>query len=73
VQLSAIARNAPPGTAGAVTGAAGFFTFLGVALGPPIFGLLSSATGSYRAGFAFLAVLSAIGGATLLLHRRRNG
>jgi MFS family permease len=71
VQLSAVARHAPPGTAGAVTGASGFFTFLGVALGPPIFGLVSSATGTYRSAFALFAVLSAIEG-TLLLARRTD-
>jgi len=72
VQLSAVARNAPPGTAGAVTGASGFVTFLGVALGPPIFGVLASATGTYRAGFALFAMTSAIGGASLLLARPRS-
>jgi MFS family permease len=72
VQISAVARNAPPGAAGAVTGASGFVTFFGVVVGPPTFGLLSSVAGTYRAGFALFAVLSAIGGAKLLLRRRRE-
>src|SRR5206468_12780562 len=36
VQLSQVARYAPPGQAGAVTGASGFLTFTGVVLGPPM-------------------------------------
>src|SRR5262249_3377717 len=47
VQLSEIARHAPSGQAGAVTGAAGFVTFSGVVLGPPMFAVLASWTGSY--------------------------
>ena len=59
VQLSEVARLAPPGSAGKVTGATGFVTFAGVVIGPPSFALLSSLTGSYRVGFAAFAVLSA--------------
>ena len=55
VQLSEVARHAPPGTAGKVTGATGFVTFAGVVIGPPSFALLSVITGSYRAGFAAFA------------------
>jgi len=57
VQLSELARRAPPGTAAVVTGAAGFVTFSGVVLGPPLFAVLSSLVG-YRAGFLFCAALS---------------
>jgi len=66
VQLAEVARHAPQGAAGAVTGASGFITFAGVVAGPPIFALLSTVTGSYRAGFAVFAALSALGGAALL-------
>src|SRR5207248_8147075 len=71
VQLAEVARHAPKGAAGSVTGAAGFITFSGVVAGPPIFALLAMSTGGYRAGFAAFAALSAIGGLSLLLPRRR--
>lgn len=58
VQLAEVARLAPPGTAGKVTGATGFVTFAGVVIGPPFFAVLSSLTGSYRTGFATFAGLS---------------
>ena len=58
VQLSEVARLAPPGTAGKVTGASGFVTFAGVVIGPSSFALLSAITGGYRIGFATFAVLS---------------
>jgi MFS family permease len=69
VQLSEVARLAPPGSAGKVTGATGFVTFAGVVVGPPSFALLSSVTGSYRIGFAAFAAAS-IAAAIALLARR---
>jgi predicted MFS family arabinose efflux permease len=66
VQLSQVARHAPPGQAGAVTGASGFLTFTGVVLGPPLFAVLAGATGSYRAGFAVFGTLTLLCGAWLL-------
>lgn len=71
VQLSELARRAPPGTAGAVTGASGFVTFGGVVTGPLLFAGLAGATGSYRAGFFMCAAISAIAAAVLL--RRGRG
>jgi MFS-type transporter involved in bile tolerance (Atg22 family) len=56
--LAEVARLAPPGTAGKVTGASGFVTFAGVVIGPPSFALLSAITGSYRIGFGTFAALS---------------
>src|SRR5487761_2510268 len=67
VQLSEVARLAPPGAAGKVTGAASAITFAGVVVGPPSFALLSSLTGSYRAGFAAIALASGIAAAALLV------
>ena len=66
VQLAEVARLAPPGSAGKVTGASGFVTFAGVVIGPPAFALLSSLTGSYRAGFATFAAVSIAGALTLV-------
>jgi len=70
VQLSEVARHAPSGAAGAVTGASGFITFSGVVAGPPLFALLAAATGSYRAGFLAFGLMSGLGGLTLLLRSR---
>lgn len=56
VYLAEVARQAPPGLAGVATGGTLAITFLGVVLGPPLFGAVSSAFGSYRAGFAALAL-----------------
>jgi MFS family permease len=67
VQLSEVARLAPPGSAGKVTGATGFVTFAGVVVGPPVFALLSATTGSYRIGFATFAATSVLAALALLL------
>ncbi|MCL4764114.1 MAG: MFS transporter, partial [Burkholderiales bacterium] len=58
VMLSEVARLAPPGRAGAVTGASGCITFAGVVCGPPAFALLAGVTGSYRAGFVAVGLVS---------------
>jgi predicted MFS family arabinose efflux permease len=58
VQLSEVARNAPAGQAGAVTGASGFITFSGVMLGPPLFAAMAALTETYRIGFAFFGITS---------------
>jgi MFS family permease len=55
VYLAEVARQAPRGEAGLATGGSLAITFLGVVLGPPLFGALASATGSYRTGFAAVA------------------
>jgi MFS family permease len=66
VQLAEVARHAPAGQAGTVTGASGFITFAGVVLGPPIFAVLAAATGSYRVGFVVFGTASLVCGARLL-------
>jgi MFS family permease len=63
VQLAAIARHAPRGKAGVVTGASGVVTFFGVVVGPPAFAAIASGAGGYAAAFAFLAVLALAGAA----------
>jgi MFS family permease len=67
VQLAEVARHAPQGSAGAITGAAGFITFSGVVAGPPLFAALAGATGSYRAGFVVVGILAGASGLVLLL------
>lgn len=56
VYLAEVARQAPKGQASVATGGTLAFTFLGVVLGPPLFGALSGLFGSYRAGYAALAI-----------------
>lgn len=67
VQLAEVARHAPAGQAGAITGASGFITFAGVVVGPPAFALLAALTGSYRVGFAVFGTVSLVCGAALLV------
>lgn len=61
VYLAEAARLAPPGKVGDATGGTLFFTFLGVVLGPPLFGLVASATDSYPLAFVFFALLTLTG------------
>jgi len=71
VQLAEVARNAPAGQAGAITGASGFVTFSGVVIGPPAFALISAATGGYRVGFVVFGALSVACGVRLLAKPRK--
>ncbi len=72
VQLAEVARQAPAGAAGPVTGAAGFVTFSGVVAGPPLFALVASLTGSFRFSFLMMGALSA-GTALWMLGAVRRG
>ena len=72
VYLAEVARRAPPGQAGLATGGTLSFTFLGVVVGPPLFGVISTAYGHYNAGFAAL-VIAAGGSCWLLLRNQRQG
>jgi MFS family permease len=65
VYLAEVARQAPAGLAGLATGGTLAITFLGVVLGPPLFGALSALFGSYRAGFVAVAVPLALAAAAL--------
>ena len=73
VQLAEVARHSPPGEAGTITGAAGFVTFAGVVVGPPLFGLIAAATGSYRTSFVTMGSVMLICGAWLLWRVRNAG
>ena len=66
VQLAELARQAPAGDAGAVTGASGFITFAGVLIGPPVFAGLAAASGSYRTGFIVAGLVSGFAAIALL-------
>ena len=65
VYLAEVARRAPTGMASLATGGTLAFTFLGVVLGPPLFGALSGLFGTYRAGFVGLTVMASLAGAVL--------
>jgi len=69
VQLSEVARSAPSGQEGTITGAAGFVTFGGVLVGPPTFALIAALTGGYRSGFALFGALSIACGIGLLARK----
>src|SRR5690625_56727 len=56
VYLAEVARQAPQGMASMATGGTLAMTFLGVVVGPPIFGLIAGITGSYGVGYASLLV-----------------
>jgi len=68
VYLAEVAHLAPAGAAGAATGGALSLTFLGVVIGPPLFGAVVAASGSYRP--AFLAAALTAARAALILRRR---
>ncbi|MEP6998226.1 MAG: MFS transporter [Betaproteobacteria bacterium] len=70
VQLSQVARHAPLGQAGAVTGASGFITFAGVVSGPPLFALLAALTDGYRTGFIVFGAACLLCGVALLVRAR---
>ena len=66
VQLAELSRLSPPGQAVLATGGSLFFTFTGVMLGPTLFGVWVTVTGTYSAGFFALAALGLIGAALLV-------
>jgi MFS family permease len=70
VYLAEVARQAPEGQAGVATGGTLAITFMGVVLGPPVFGALSGLFGSYRGGFAALAIPLALCAVALLRRTR---
>ena len=70
VYLAEVARRAPPGMASMATGGTLAFTFLGVVVGPPMFGALSGLFGTYRAGFLGLMVMASISGMVLYWTQR---
>jgi MFS family permease len=72
VFLAEVARLAPQGRVAIVTGGTQFFTFAGVLIGPPVFGVIASATGSYGTGFVLIAALPLLASIGLLASRGRG-
>src|SRR5690606_2801502 len=56
VYLAAVARRAPEGMAGTVTGGALSVTYLGVVMVPAAFGFVSDVAGSFSAAYIWLAL-----------------
>ncbi|SHH16603.1 MFS transporter [Pollutimonas bauzanensis] len=56
VYLAEVARQAPRGQASVATGGTLAMTFLGVVVGPPLFGLIAAVFGSYSLAYASLIV-----------------
>ena len=54
VYLAEVARQAPKGQASVATGGTLAMTFLGVVIGPPLFGLVAGTLGSYSLAYATL-------------------
>ncbi len=69
VYLAEVAKRAPEGKSGSVTGGTLAVTYLGVVVGPPAIGLISQATGSF--GYGFLALLLPTIASIILLIRTR--
>ncbi|MBV2180008.1 MAG: MFS transporter [Castellaniella sp.] len=70
VYLAEVARQAPPGQASIATGGTLSMTFLGVVIGPPIFGSIASFSGSY--GLAYATLIVPAGLCLILLWRNRE-
>ncbi|MBI2313704.1 MAG: MFS transporter [Betaproteobacteria bacterium] len=70
VYLAEVARQAPPGNAGVATGGALWVTFLGIVVGPPLFGAIISSTDSYAVSFTATSLPAAACGLVLLAARR---
>ena len=66
VYLAEVARSAPPGRVGAITGGTQFFTFIGALAAPPLFGLVAGLAGGYGKAYLAFCLLPALAGLRLL-------
>jgi MFS family permease len=71
VYLAEVARLAPPGRVGAITGGTQFFTFIGALATPPLFGFMVGLAGNYGKAYLVFCLLPALAGLRLLLSARR--
>ena len=72
VYLSEVARQAPEGLASMATGGTLAFTFLGVVLGPMLFGFISNTSGGYTSAFIGLTCIASLAASLLLFIFRRS-
>lgn len=70
VYLAEVARRAPPGRVGAITGGTQFFTFIGALAAPPLFGMLAGLLGSFGKAYLAFCLLPALAGLRLLFGAR---
>lgn len=71
VYFAEVARLAPAGRVGDITGGAQFVTFSGNVIIPPLVGALIAAQGSYAAGFGAFAILPLLVGIYLIATMQR--
>ena len=72
VYLAEVARLAPPGQVGAITGGTQVLTFIGALTAPPLFGLVVGLAGGYGNAYLAFCVLPGLAGAYLLARARRG-
>ncbi len=72
VYLAEVARLAPAGQVGAITGGTQVLTFIGALAAPPLFGLVVGLAGGYGKAFLVFSVLPGLVGAYLLARARNN-
>lgn len=72
VLLAEIARIAPHGMAGVITGGTVFFAFVGMILFPALFGVMLSLGGGYTTMFAIAAIPPILVAAMLCINARRR-
>jgi MFS family permease len=70
VYLAQVARLAPPGRAGEITGGTTFVTFSGVVATPILFSAIVSTTGSYTPAFVAIALLTGVAGLSFFFARK---
>jgi sugar phosphate permease len=72
VYLSEVARHAPKGLASTATGGTLAFTFLGVVVGPMLFGVVSNTSGGYPLAFICLTIVASLAAVLLVFIFRRR-
>ncbi|MEK7436078.1 MAG: MFS transporter [Pseudomonadota bacterium] len=72
VYLAEVARRAPPGRVGAITGGTQFLTFIGALAAPPLFGAVAGLVGSYGKAYFIFCLLPALAGLRLLSSAHRT-
>jgi MFS family permease len=72
VYLAEVARLAPPGQVGAITGGTQFVTYIGALTAPPLFGFVVGLAGGYGNAYLGFCLLPGLAGAYLLARVRRS-